>query len=69
MPIIVFIIIMMIINTAILREKIPYSEKVNGNLNSIDTIIKNARNKPIPIQNKTTLQTLYFLLSDLSASV
>ena len=55
--------------TAILREKIPYSEKVNGNLNSIDTTIRNARNKPIPIQNKTTLQTLYFLLSDLSASV
>lgn len=43
--------------------------KVNGNLNSIDTIIKNPRNKPIPIQNKTTLQILYFLLSDLSASV
>lgn len=64
-----FIIIMMIKNTAILREKIPYSEKVNGNLDSIDTIIKNARNKPIPIQNKTTLQILYFLLSDLSASV
>ena len=64
-----FIIIMMIKNTAILREKIPYSEKVNGNLNSIDTIIKNARNKPIPIQNKTTLQILCFLLSYLSASV
>ena len=69
MLIIEFIIIMMIKNTAILREKIPYSEKVNGNLNSIDTIIKNARNKTIPIQNKTTLQILYFLLSDLSASV
>ncbi len=69
MQIIVFIIIMMIKKTAILREKIPYSEKVNGNLNSIDTTIRNARNKPIPIQNKTTLQTLYFLLSDLSASV
>ena len=58
MPIIVFIIIMMIINTAILREKIPYSEKVNGNLNSIDTIIKNARNKPIPIKNKTIFKIL-----------
>ena len=69
MLIIEFIIIMMIKNTAILREKIPYSEKVNGNLTSIDTIIKNARNKTIPIQNKTTLQILYFLLSDLSASV
>ena len=64
-----FIIIMMIKNTAILREKIPYSEKVNGNLDSIDTIIKNARNKPIPIQNKKPLQILYFLLSDLSASL
>ena len=58
MPIIVFIIIMMIINTAILREKIPYSEKVNGILNSIGTIIKNAKNKPIPIKNKALLQIL-----------
>ena len=58
MPIIVFIIIMMIINTAILREKIPYSEKVNSNINSIDTIIKNAKNKPIPIKNKTIFQIL-----------
>ena len=58
MPIIVFIIIMMTKNTAILREKIPYSEKVKGNLNSLDTIIKNAKNKPIPIKNKTIFQIL-----------
>ena len=58
MPIIVFIIIMMTKNTAILREKTPYSEKVNGILNSIDTIIKNAKNKPIPIKNKMIFQIL-----------
>ena len=58
MPIIVFIIIMMTKNTAILREKIPYSEKVKGNLHSLDTIIKNAKNKPIPIKNKTIFQIL-----------
>ena len=58
MPIIVFVIIIMTKKTAILREKIPYSEKINGILNNSDTNIINGRNKQTPIKNKTTLQIL-----------